>query len=348
MPDHFVVIGSGIAGVTCAEELSKLNQYAYITLLTLEDHGYYSRPLLSHGFTRADIETKIILKTFSAIVSHGISVEAGAEVLSLDRSAKTLRYRQKGREKTLGYDKLILATGSDAFIPPPFLGQEKLFHCLNSLSDLIELRKLRAKLQTQTPKPRWAVVGGGLIGCEIAADLAKAGDSVTLFHALPRLMERQLVEEDSIRLLQHLQSALGIEVKLSQDVRGFAETPSARPETSQLALQVAEESIAGFHGILVACGFKPRIALAQNSGLASGRGISVNDFLTTEDSSVFAIGDCAQLPDGRIYAYVTPVRHQALWLAKHLSQSQPEPWAAPAFKPKAKIPGFEAAQPYLF
>lgn len=348
MPAHFVVIGSGIAGVTCAEELSKLNRDAYITLITLEDYGYYSRPLLSHGFTRGDIETKIILKTFSAIVSLGISVEAGAEVLSLDRTAKTLRYRQKGREKILGYDTLILATGSDAFIPPPFLGQEKRFHCLNSLSDLIELRKLRAKLQTQTPKPRWAVVGGGLIGCEIAADLAKAGDSVSLFHALPRLMERQLVEEDSARLLEHLQTALGIEVQLTQDVRGFIEDQNASPENGQLALQVAEDVVAGFHGIIVACGFKPRISLAQNSGLATGRGISVDDFLTTEDASVYAIGDCAQLPDGRIYAYVTPVRHQALWLAKHLTQTQGGPWVAPSFKPKAKIPGFEANQPYLF
>jgi NAD(P)H-nitrite reductase large subunit len=310
--------------------------------MTHETHGYYSRPLLSHGFTRDDIETKIILKYFATLVSSHIAVDSGAEVLSINRANKTLAFRKEGADKTLTYDKLVLATGSAALIPPPFLPNVGLFNVLNSLDDLIALRKLRKTIQRQDTRPRWAVIGGGLIGCEIAADLATAGDEVVLFHALPRLMERQLVETDSTELLLILRSKLGIDVRLSQAVQGFAGS------ALNLTVKVAEEAHTGFHGIIVACGFKPRIELAQNSGLTTRRGIAVDGYLTTSDPDIYAIGDCAELPDGKIYAYVTPARNQGLWLARYLAGQTSEPWQVPIFKPKAKVPGFESAYPYLF
>ena len=353
MPSHIAVVGSGIAGVTFAEEIRKLDQDAYVTLLTRETGGYYSRPLLSHGFTRGDIETKIVLKSFPALVNTGIAVESGAEVLSLDRGAKTLHFRKNGEDKRLSYDKLVLATGSSALIPPPFRGQENLFQTLNSLDDLVGLRRLRAEIQRRDPRPRWAVVGGGLIGCEVSADLAKAGDRVVLFHALPRLMERQLAEEDSDTLLHVMRDALGVEVLLDQNVQGFehllkiAEAAPYRAD-GDLTVKLADGSVAGFHAIIVACGFKPRIELAQHSGLETRRGIVVDRFLTTSDTDAYAIGDCAELPDGKLYAYVTPIRNQGLWLAKYLTGHTQEPWQVPTFKPKAKVPGFEAARPYLF
>ncbi len=342
MPKHIVVVGSGIAGVTCAEEIRKLEREVFITLLTRETFGYYSRPLLSHGFTRGDIETKIVLKSFPALVGNHIAVESGVDVLRVDRAAKQLVFRKDGAEQPLSYDKLVLATGSDALVPPPFRAHAGLFHTLNSLGDLVALRRLRAAIQSQHPHPRWAVVGGGLIGCEISADLAKAGDAVVLFHALPRLMERQLVEEDSASLLGVLRDGLGVEVLLDQAVQGFAGSGT------DLAVKLAEGEKGGFHGIIVACGFKPRTELAGACGLETRRGIAVDPFLATADPDIHSIGDCAELPDGRIYAYVTPARSQGLWLAKYLAGQVQDPWAVPAFKPKAKVPGFEAAFPYLF
>lgn len=347
MPKHIVVVGSGIAGVTFAEEMRKLEREAFITLLTRETFGYYSRPLLSHGFTRGDIETKIVLKSFAALVAGDIALESGVDVLGVNRAAKTLRYKQNGGEKTLSYDTLVLAVGSDALIPPPFRPQADLFHGLNSLADLVALRRLREAIQSRHPRPRWAVVGGGLIGCEASADLAKAGDEVVLFHALPRLMERQLVEEDSATLLGVMRDSLGVEVRLDQAVQGFEDLGSAGGSYN-LAVKLADGLQDGFHGLIVACGFKPRTELAQAAGLETQRGIAVDDYLTTTDPAIHAIGDCAELQGGKLYAYVTPVRNQALWLAKHLAGQTQDPWQAPAFKPKAKVPGFEAAHPYLF
>ncbi len=75
-------------------------------------------------------------------------------------------------------------------------------------------------LINQNRKPEWAIIGGGLIGCEVASDLAVSGDKVTLFHAMDRLMERQLVAEDSALLLEVLQNS-GVKVLLNQNVQGF-------------------------------------------------------------------------------------------------------------------------------
>lgn len=337
-----LIVGSGIAGVTLAEELRKRVPDARVTLLTREHRGYYSRPLLSHGFTRDDIETKIVLKSFAALQESGIEVRAQAEVMRLDLGRQRLRYRQPGGEAEVPYETLVLALGSAAFVPPPFRAQAGLFHTLNSLDDLVTLRALRREMRQRHGVPRWAVIGGGLIGCEVAADLAKAGDSVTLFHALPRLMERQLVEDDSGRLRAVMEQELGVRILLDQAVQGFAESADGLA----VNLEGGEES--GFHGIVVACGFQPRTELAKAAGLATGRGILVDECLRTADPHVFAIGDVAECQGGRLYAYVTPVRSQALWLAQHLAGQTSEPWTAPDFKPKAKVPGFNALHPYLF
>jgi NAD(P)H-nitrite reductase large subunit len=338
---HIVIIGSGMAGIILAEELRKHSPEARLTVLTLETHGYYSRPMLSHGFSREDVENKIILKSFDDLRTSGIDIHAGTEVLSIDPAARTVAFRQDGQESGMGYDKLVLAPGSAAFIPPPFRSAEGLYRVVNSLGDLIDLRRQRAQLLAAGHPPRWAIIGGGLIGCEVASDLAKAGDRVTVLHALPRLMERQLVEEDSATLLMVLQD-MGIDVRLDASAEGFERDGEKRAIRSASGLET------GFDGIIVATGFKPRTELAQAAGLSVKRGIIVDEFLRTSHSDILALGDAAEFPDGRLYAYVMPIRQQALWLAKSLVGQTSEPWPVPEFKPRAKVHGFTAAHPYLF
>lgn len=336
-----VIIGSGIAGISLAEELRKLSPDQRVCVLTRETHGYYSRPLLSHGISREDIESKIVLRTFASLRESGIEVRDGVDVRTIDRIAQAVTYTDGTNEYRHGYDRLVFASGSDALIPPPFLAHRSLFQVFNSLDDLLELRRLRGKVTSGNRTPRWAIVGGGLIGCELASDLAKAGDRVTLFHALPRLMERQLEEEDSLTLAKVLQDS-GVVLRLDSAVQGFRQVAHA------YGVELEEGPEGEYDGIVVACGFKPRIALARSAGLPTSRGISVDDHLMTADPNIFAIGDVAECADGRIYAYILPIRSQALWLAKWFSGHVAHPWEPPVFKPKAKVHGFTAARPYLW
>ena len=333
-----VVVGSGVAGVTFAEKYRALSPDDNCILITQEHDGYYSRPLLSRGFTKADIEQTIILKSFDKLREAGIEVIAGSTVTAFNRQDKTIAIDGPGQEKALNFDKLILAQGSAAFVPPPLRPFEKLFFSLNSLTDLKAMRKFRQPFLNQNRKVHWAVIGGGLIGCEVASDLAVAGDKVTIYHAMDRLMERQLVPEDSSVLLDVL-SASGVKVLLNQAVQSLAE------EGGKICLKT--EETAEFDAIIMACGFKPRAELAQAAGLEAARGIKVDPFLQTADESVFAVGDVAELPDGKVYAYIIPIRNQALWLAGFLANQESSPWQPPPFTTKAKVHGFEAAHPYL-
>lgn len=337
---EIVIVGSGMAGVSLAEELKKLVPTWRIAIVTQETHGYYSRPLLSHGFSREDIEQKIVLRSFDALRSMGIEIHAGVEVSAIDRSVKRIALKGTAPAE-LGYERLVLAQGSDALIPPPFRPYRDLYYVLNSLDDLLALRRRRGELIDCGQRPRWAVVGGGLIGCELSSDLAKAGDDVTLFHALPRLMERQLVEEDSQALARLLQES-SVMLRLDCAVTGFTR------EYGQFTVLTAGGSAGSFDGVVVSCGFRPRIDLAKAAGLPTGRGILVDSCLTTADPDIFAIGDVAECADGRLYAYVLPIRGQALWLARRLAGAEERPWEPPFFKPKAKVHGFTASHPYLF
>lgn len=334
---HVIIVGSGVAGVSFAEKFRAHSTADEITLITRENDGYYSRPLLSRGFSKNDIEQSIILKTFDKLRASDIKISSGAEITAINRGDKTVAITGSCQEKSLHYDKLILATGSSAFIPPPFRLYNELFFCLNSLVDLKSLRKFRQGLLNQNRRPDWAIIGGGLIGCEVASDLAVSGDNVTLFHAMDRLMERQLVAEDSVLLLEVLQNS-GVKVLLNQNVQGFAKQENK--------VSVKTSVTTEFDALIVACGFKPRTELAEHAGLEVGRGIKVNQYMQTADEAIYALGDVAELPNGKLYAFILPIRNQAHWLAGFIAGQEQNSWTPPVFTTKAKVHGFEAVHPY--
>jgi NAD(P)H-nitrite reductase large subunit len=306
-----VVVGSGLAGVTLAEGLAG---HAEVTLVTAETHGYYARPRLSHAFSS---EARLVLKSFDAMAP--VRVMAGIRVLAIDRENQALELEERA---PLPYDTLVLATGSAARIPPVLLPFRPQFLTLNSLDDVLTLRRRRAKALAAGRTPRWAVIGGGLIGCEVASDLNKAGDRVAIFHREARLLELELDEAQSQSLHEHF-TRCGIAVHYRQDVREIF------PRTL-------------FDGVIVCTGFAPRVELARDAGLAAASGIVVNDYLRTADPAIYAVGDVAQIGT-RLYPFVSPIRSQALWLAQHLARRTDASWLAPAFKPAVKIHAWNPA-----
>ncbi len=335
-----IIIGSGIAGITFAEKARELMPEASITLLTRETYGYYSRPMLSRGFSKENIEETIVLKPFNKILEKNICIISGVDVTGINRDKQTINVKGIDEIEELGYDKLVIATGSAAFIPPPFVADRDNFYLFNSLKDLKQLRKFRQTFIEKQQTPHWAIIGGGLIGCELASDLAVSGDQVTIFHAMDRLMERQLVEEDSENLKMVMQSS-GINVLFNQAVQEFSKIGT------KVGVTVGDHQTE-FDAVVVSCGFKPRTELAAKADLSIGRGIKVNQTLQSSDENIYALGDVAEFPNGKLYAFISPIRNQARWLASFLSGQESEPWTPPVFDPKAKVHGFEAVHPYLF
>jgi NAD(P)H-nitrite reductase large subunit len=317
-----VVVGSGLAGVTVAEALAKSARHA-VTLVTTETHGYYSRPRLSHGFSLTDeAAAKIVLKRFDALA--GVRVLSGTEAVGIEREKRQLALP----DRSIDYDVLILAPGSAARIPPVLAASRPNFLTLNNLDDLLTLRRRHARSRAGGRTPHWAVIGGGLIGCEFASDLRKAGDAVTIFHREPRLLELQLDPLQSQALHEHF-TAQGLEVRYRQDVRGVF--PGV--------VLTAEGEFGPYDGVIVSTGFAPRVELAQDAGLPVGRGIVVDESLRTADPAIYAVGDAAEV-QGKLFPFVAPIRSQALWLAEHLEGRAPGAWTPPAFEPVIKVHGF--------
>ena len=319
-----LVVGSGLAGITVAEALAKAGGHE-VTVVTAETNGYYSRPRLSHGVALSDeAAAKIVLKPFNALA--GVRVLSGAQAWRIERAKRRL-FLETG--EALPYDKLVLATGSAARIPPVLAPSRPNFLLLNSYDDLLTLRHRHARIRARGGTPRWAVIGGGLIGCELASDLRKAGDDVAVFHREARLVELQLTEAQSRALHEHFM-AQGIAVHYNQDVRAVY--------PGRILTSAGE--VGPFDGIIVSTGFAPRVELAKEAGLEVARGIVVDEFLRTADPAIYAAGDVAEV-GGRLYAFVSPIRSQALWLAEHLLGRTDSPWIAPAFTPVIKVHGFK-------
>ncbi|WP_280175594.1 NAD(P)/FAD-dependent oxidoreductase [Bathymodiolus platifrons methanotrophic gill symbiont] len=270
-----------------------------------------------------------------------ISVFESITVTGIDRSTQSVHIQGEKGAEALIYDRLVIATGSAAFIPPPFYPFRDNFYVFNSLHDLIELRHLQKRILDEKKRAtEWAIIGGGLIGCELSSDLAVSGDKVSLFHAENRLMERQLVAEDSLKLLAVMHSH-SIDVKFQQAIQAIEKIDG---RTSILT----EEGHSVYDAVIVSCGFKPRTELAGNIGLETQRGILVNRYLQTSDKNIFSLGDVAELPDNKLYAYILPIRSQANWLATYLCGQETAGWQVPDFSAVAKVHGFEADHPYVF
>ena len=329
-----VIVGSGVAGVGLAEELRRQAPEADVVLVTRDTLGFYSRPSLSHSFSQDDSVRRMVLKTFSTLASAGIEVRAGVEAVSILRSSRQLDVKNADdcREQ-LSYDHLVLATGSEALVPGIWQGGREHFFVLNRLEDMQAMRALRERVATAgLPPIHWAIVGGGLIGLEVASDLRKAGDGVSVYHAADRLMERTLDVETSERLLTHLRGQ-GIEVMLGQRVEGFA---------SNAEFGVTVTAAGGsrtFGAAVVAIGFRPRTELAAAAGLAVRRGIVCDRRFATEDPAIHAVGDSAEV-DGVLYPFVVPIWSQAKHLAFLLAGKSSAEWTPPAFPIRMKIHGF--------
>jgi NAD(P)H-nitrite reductase large subunit len=333
-----VIVGSGLAGITVAENLRQANLTDAVILVTGEKLGIYPRPLLSHGFSREEQRERLVQKTFATVRQSGIEVHEGCEALTIDRVTHRLQVRRSdGREEKIDYTALVLAQGSAASIPPPLRALRKSFFTLNGLEDLDAITALRRQVRNAGRIPEIAILGGGLIGCEVASDLAKAGDKVTLVHSSDRLLDRVLEPEASQRLSEHL-STMGVTVLFNVHVDNVVQDPISNQVTftqGGIALTPPQDLA------LLATGFSPRTALAAAAGLTVNRGIVVDACFRTSDPDIYAVGDVAEW-GGKIYPFVSPIRNQALHLVALLTGKTEAAWTPPVFKAVLKVHGFKA------
>lgn len=300
--EPIIVLGSGLAGYTLIRELRKLNRDTPITLVCRDSGDYYSKPMLSNALAQGkDANSLVLTKARAMAAQLNITLLANCGVNAIYRDQKQLD-STAGR---LDYDKLVLAMGADP-IRIPLQGDAA--EVVLSVNDLSDYAQFRDRLNTAKSI---AIMGGGLIGCEFANDLAAAGYAVNVIDPGPYPLASLMPEQAAKQLLEHF-SKLG--------VTWHCGTSVARIDMSQAsyALTLNTGTIVHADIVLSAIGLRPRIALAREAGLTVNRGIVVNKQLQSNDEAIYALGDCAEI-DGRTLPFVLPIMHASRALAKVLN-----------------------------
>ena len=308
MKPRLVVIGNGMAAIRTLEELLSAAPDKYqISVFGSEPYGNYNRILLSAVLAGDKTVEQIITHPRSWYVNNGICLHTGfAKTVQMIQRHKREVITQDGT--TAPYDRLLIATGSTAFVPP-IAGSH--LEGVMRFRDIADVEKMLAYSQSQ----RHAIVlGGGLLGLEAANGLALRGMQVTVIHNNAVLLNRQL-DAHAGQLLQRQLEQRGLHFKMNcatAALIGNAQGHICRADFTdgtQLPCDL----------FVMAVGVRPNIALAQRARLYCERGIVVNDTLQTYDPRIYAVGECVQ-HRGETFGLIAPLYAQAKVCANHLSQ----------------------------
>jgi len=278
---HYVIVGTGVAGVAAINSLRALDRTAEVTLVAEDPHGFYSRPGLAYYLNGEVPEKQLTIFSkddWKALKIHFIKGTAS----QLDPVKHQLAIGSIGR---LSYDRLLLATGSTGvplYIPGTDLkGVVK----LDDLEDTRHILSLARRARTAV------VVGGGIIAVELVEGLKARGLKVHYFLRGDRYWPNVLDERES-RLLEQRLVEDGVILHFQTEV---AEIQGKRGKVSGVRTTGGE--FIRCEILAVGIGVKPRLELAKAAGLATDRGILTDNSMQTSDSDIFAAGDVAQIQD---------------------------------------------------
>jgi NAD(P)H-dependent nitrite reductase small subunit len=301
---RLVVVGNGMAAMRTVEELLQLAGDEYqITVFGAEPRGNYNRILLSPLLAGETRRESIMLHPLKWYREKGITLHAGDPVVSIDRRSKRVI---SAAGVVAGYDRLLLATGSDP-VRLKVTGHDLSgVFCFRSIDDVDGMLEQAGRAR------RAVVIGGGLLGLEAASGLAKHGLAVTVVHLRDRVMDRQL-DAEAAALLRQSMEARGIRFCMS------ARTAAFEGEGRVQQVRMEDGRVIEADLVVVATGITPRTGLARECGLHCDRGILVDDTLQTFDPSIYAVGECVQ-HRGTTYGLVAPLWEQARVCAAHLAE----------------------------
>ncbi|WP_237057596.1 FAD-dependent oxidoreductase [Microbulbifer sediminum] len=299
----YVVVGTGPVGVRCAQKLLEYSDDAQVVIFGAEADSPYNRvklsQYLSDQLALEDLDNPVLGRNDSRLAEF-----IDRKVVSIDRVNKTITDAAGSIQP---YDKLILATGSNPAIPQvPGTDFPNVypFRSLRNTEDLIRLRESNLHV---------CVIGAGALGLEAAAALKTQNNRVTLQSRTHLL--GGLLSDEAGNYLESSLAALGVELKI-----GDALTAIRGDETAG-EIEFASGDTLQIDAAVLCTGIHSEISLAQKCGLATGRGIVVNEWLQTSDPDIYAVGECAEF-EQEVYQFVRPGYEQAESCCEHICRKR--------------------------
>ena len=295
---HVVVVGSGLAGYGVLRELRKLAPAAGLTLVTMDDGHFYSKPALSTALAKGKIADTLVTTPASKMVAQlQLDLRAGREAEAIDREERVLLTTGG----PIAYDALVLALGADP-VRPALEGNGA--HRPLAVNNLDQYRDFRAALPEGA---RVLIMGGGLVGTEFANDLVSTGYRPIVVDMLGHPLA-QLVPAGVGDRVRDALAEQGVAWHLGRKVVRVDKDGGGIRATLDDGRVIAAEAA------LSAVGLRPHTRIAEEAGLEIGRGIKVDATGRTSDPHIYAIGDCAEYVQG-LAAYITPIMAAARGIA---------------------------------
>ena len=307
MSEAIVIVGSGLAGITVARELRRIERELPVVIVSADDGGFYSKPSLSNALAAGKDAAQLLLTPAAQLAAQlGVELRVHTRV---ERILPAEHLLQTGAGP-LPYRKLVLAQGARPIrLPLRGDGAGRVLS-VNNLADYAAFRCALAG------KSRLAILGAGLIGCEFANDLLAAGVGVDVFDPAPQPLGRLMPPRAAAFFRERLEAA-GVRFHLERSIE------EVREEGCRLRLMDGRGEEHPVDLVLSAVGLSPDVELARVAGLAVGRGIRVDRTLVSSEPDIYALGDCAEVA-GRVLPFVMPIMQQARALAKTLAGSPTE------------------------
>lgn len=322
MPDResVVIVGTGHGGVQAADALRRSGWRGTVTLVGAEHHVPYQRPPLSkHVLDGTAADAGLLFHEPDHYAEQDIDLVLGDPATRVDRSGHQL---QLGSGRRLGYDHLVLATGSRA---RRLKGVDDGLDGILTLRSLDQARDLGGRLR---PGASVVMIGGGFIGLEVATAAGAVGAAVTVVDPVPRLLEGVLTPITA-HFLAERHAAAGVRFRFGESLdRVVSADGRVAAVVTTSGTRIAADLV------LLGVGSQPETTLAEDAGLAVEDGVLTDADLVTSDPAISAIGDCARYPVGGTSTRLSSVQHafdSATHVARRLAGRgsgpyQPVPW----------------------
>jgi 3-phenylpropionate/trans-cinnamate dioxygenase ferredoxin reductase subunit len=276
-----VVVGCGPAAVGAAMAARNQDKSAEVLMLSDEHCEPYEKPPLSKAvLTGKAMPHDAPIAGPAGIAGKGITLKHDARVKEIDRAGKAVTTEAGER---ISYDALILATGSiNRVLPlfPPGLG----IHYLRTIDEALALKADLARSKSAL------VIGGGVVGLEIASSAAELGIKTTVMEIAPRILAR-VCDEETSAIIHERHRRTGVDIRLGTAATALRRLPSGGFEIdTNTGIAILADCI------VVGVGIVPEDQLAKAAGLVVQDGILVDDHCRTSDPAIFAAGDCTRFP----------------------------------------------------
>lgn len=298
----YVIAGGWAAGTAGAQHLRKLDPSSAITIVDVESVAYYPRPDLIEYLAGRKSRDQLFMHATSWYSENRITLISGRRVVHVHAAEHDVTLDDG---TVLSYDRLLLANGASPFVPPlPGADQVGVF-TLRTLDDADAL------LSRIVPGATVVVVGGGLLGLEAARTLAERGMRAVVIEFAGRLLPNQLDERSAEMLVEHLRS-LGITALLDAETQQILSG-----DHGAAGVLLKDGRLAHGDFVLFSTGVRPNVSVAREAGIATGRGVQVDDSMQTSAPDVYAAGDVVE-HRGRVYGIVPPCLEQARVAAQNM------------------------------